>query len=1412
MNTTLGLDLGTNSIGWAIRDTSENENQIIKKGVLTFDKGVGEEKGIEFPKVKKRTESRGKRRNYQAEKYRKWELLEFLIKKDMCPLTLVELDQWRKYKKGQPRQYPKTKEFIEWLRFDFNGDGKPDFHLFSKDKHESYYIFRTMAVSNDENAKKVFADNPHILGRVFYQLVQRRGFKGRDEEEAKTMLEGSKKTGTPGRNEIEDFIKEYKSLGAALYHFQKETGNRIRERYNLRKDYENELKLICKIQGLDQNFYNKLQKAIIWQRPLRTQKGLIGICTYEKNKKRAPVSHPLYEEYRTLVFINNLKIKQPDGWELEDYLQQKIYPLFYKASNDFKLSSIINQLKKDGAKMESRFNERPKTKVLSAKLLNSFQELLGENWKDDYNWNSINKRPSQAVKKDDNKYSFEDIWHILFTFDSQEKLEEFGRTKLNLSDDGALKFSKIKLQQGYATLSLSAIKKIIPYLRKGIIYSKAVYLANIHKVLGKDEITDGSIGYFLSEIDKIIDETDTEKRLNNVVNSLIQDESIKFDSYTIEDDRELDASEKRLVNQKLLDELGSKTWEEYKQEEKEFANRYVAEKFREYLKNRKSGFLEQPRLHDRIFHWLQETYDIPKENKKHLWHPSEQEKYPNAEEYHEIELKGDTIYIKDSELSTFLRRNPSAEQEAISLKLLGSPEPISKGFKNPMALKTLYNLRHLLNYLLQTNQIDEDTRIVVEIARELNDANKRKAIEKWQAERERENIAYKETIDEINKECNTNFDTQNMTLIHKIRLWEEQNRICLYTGNPIAMCDLLDGNKYDFEHTIPASLSFDNELKNLTISETTFNRTIKKKQIPTQLPNYKETVTLNGIQYAAIEPRIQFLKDKVDHYENLFDDWLKKTKYASDKEYKDYCIQMRHYIKFDLDYWRKKLDTFTIEEYKAGWKNSQLRDTQTMTKYALPYLKTVFKKVEVQKGNVVNAFKEIYSIKLSSDRKDRTKHSHHAIDAAILTLIPKFSVRDSILEKYNEEKDNHTGKTYHEEPKNWDNFKPSYILNFEKETLINNQPDFKTLTPTFKKVRKRGKIQYVTFIDENGKKHFKLDDNGKKIPLIAKGDSIRGQLHGESFYGAIKQPKRDEDNKILFDGEAKMILDETISLVIRKDLIYKKDANSSGFTSIKEIKDKIVDKAVGEIIEKQVNKEIANGGNLKSALEKGIWMLNKKGEKVNKIRHIRCFESLKYETAAKVHEHNFESDKEYKRTTLAQNGENVFCLFYKGKVGGKEERTIDIIGIFDLAKISVKNEDELYRIPLFNTTEIGRGKKKTTIPLYHILKAGQKVLFYKEEMAELKELTQSELSERLYKAYQFEKGKGGIKIKLKHHLIAGANTEISKNLDKSYKEANPFSLDGPYQPLLRLSSSNWDFAIEGKDFEMNLDGSIKFNF
>ena len=63
MKKVLGIDLGSNSTGWAIRNLDLRDNQIEDFGVITFEKGVASEKGNEFPKVQKRTESRGKRRN-----------------------------------------------------------------------------------------------------------------------------------------------------------------------------------------------------------------------------------------------------------------------------------------------------------------------------------------------------------------------------------------------------------------------------------------------------------------------------------------------------------------------------------------------------------------------------------------------------------------------------------------------------------------------------------------------------------------------------------------------------------------------------------------------------------------------------------------------------------------------------------------------------------------------------------------------------------------------------------------------------------------------------------------------------------------------------------------------------------------------------------------------------------------------------------------------------------------------------------------------------------------------------------------------------------------------------------------------------------------------------------------------------
>lgn len=1417
MEKILGIDLGSNSIGATLRDTSLRDNQFSEKIVMTFDKGVGEVKGIEIPLVKARTEARGKRRNYQAEKYRKWELLKFLIEKNMCPLSENELNDWKHYKKGVGRRYPQSEKFIQWLRFDFNGDGKPDFELFGFDKHESYYLFRMLVVSEDEKNKKVFNENPQILGRILYQLVQRRGYRGRDDEdeEAKTILKGSEKNKTEGAEVIVPYIKKYKTLGAALYHLQKEKNVRIRKRYNLRTDYDQELKEICSVNNLDEDTYKRLWKAIIWQRPLRSQKGLIGVCTFEKNKARCPISHPLYEEFRTWVFINNLKIDLPESIEKNKYLKESIYPLFYNASRDFKLSSIDKKLKKDKGFIKARF--ALETKVVSCSLLNNFEKILGKEWKENYGWNNTLQNESKNCT-----YSFEDIWHVLFTFDSKEKLKEFAISKLKLDEENAEKFSKIKLQQGYATLSLSAIKKILPYLYQGFIYSEAVYLANMPKVLGMKELTIDVIQHFSEEFKKIKKRQNQDKQLSEIVNSLISNQLNSEHRFGMDANYQLDQDDHKTILNKIIDIVGDKSWQEMSLEEQQQLSSYVSGKYLTFLQkpiNAQKGdlFIKSERLHDKVFNWLKTTYNIVDGNKSKrlLWHPSEQETYDKALSHQKFLVDGKEYFIPEENVEKFLKRFPSAIEQDFKIELLGNPIPLSNGFKNPMALRTLHELKKLINYLLQTGKIDNDTRIIIEIARELNDANMRKAIERYQREREKENDEFKKKIKEIIEEFNLNIDVNDKDIVDRYRLWIEQNQMCLYTGKMIGCKELFDGSKYNYEHTIPASISFDNELKNLTIADIYYNMNIKGNRIPYDCPNYDKDETINGVEYTAIKPRLKFMEEKVEHLESLLDEWINKTKFASTKDIKDACIQRRHLIKFDLNYWRKKLNSFTEKEYKAGWRNSQLKDTQIVTKYALPYLKTIFKKVEVQKGSVTAAFREIYKIQPRLEKKQRTKHSHHAIDAAVLTLIPPAAIRDKILLRYNEEKDKNPNNTYHEKPRNWTNFETHFVLSIEDEVLNNYQPQNRMLNDSFKNVRKRGKQQYVRYRDANNQWHFKLDEEGKKIPLIAKGDTFRGQLHKESFFAAIKLPEVEEHNGKFIpqtDGDGNFIFQINEK---RKDNLFfvKREESLSSFTKMEDF-DIVIDPNLRQYLKREIKDRINKGKTFSQAMSEPIWAFGKTTDKNNNpicpMRHIRT--KVKgggggFVTNPSVIKpiNSFVSKYDYKRSIYALNGETAICALYQETINDELERVILPYSILEMAKL--KNDRKLENMvsPYYEKTI---RKEQHLIPIYAILKTGQKVLFYKENINELKELTLKELGFRLYVIVKFE----GDKISFKFHINSMSEEDLKKEmkiLELPDTGASFFNFQHPI-PKLRLSKGNFNFAIEGKDFELMPDGKIVF--
>src|SRR5690606_13011639 len=225
----------------------------------------------------------------------------------------------------------------------------------------------------------------------------------------------------------------------------------------------------------------------------------------------------------------------------------------------------------------------------------------------------------------------------------------------------------------------------------------------------------------------------------------------------------------------------------------------------------------------------------------------------------------------------------------------------------------------------------------------------------------------------------------------------------------IKLTDLFNSNKVDFEHTIPRSKSFDNSLANLTVCYADYNRGIKNNQMPTELPNYET----ESHGYTAIKPRLEAWQKKVDDLFNQIDFWKAKSKKAMDKDEKDYAIRQRHLRQMNYHYWNNKLDRFTRTEVPQGFVNSQLVDTQIITKYAFHYLKTVFSKVDVIKGTQTAQFRKIYGVQPKEEAKDRGKHYHHAIDAAVLTLIPSARKREEILKKSYEFEEENRGKQYH---------------------------------------------------------------------------------------------------------------------------------------------------------------------------------------------------------------------------------------------------------------------------------------------------------------------------------------------------------------------------------------------------------------
>ena len=940
MERILGLDTGTNSLGWAIVNKHDDGHyELLDKGVDIFQEGVNREKGVESSKAAARTEKRALRVRYYRIRLRKIKLLHILSENHLCPpLSNEELSLWR-----HKKIYPKNELFMEWQATD-DRTGKNPYH------DRFVCLTQKLDLTNLQNR--------YMLGRALYHINQRRGFKSnrkdltKEDKDAGTVKEG-----------ISVLSQEIKAagctyLGEYFYHLY-EKGEKIRKHYTAREEhYLKEFTAICERQELDAELIGKLEHAIFYQRPLKSQKGLVGHCVFEPKKTKCPVSHPLFEEFRMLSFINSIKIQTPSDAvmrPLNDEERTKIKSLFYrKSKRNFDFADIAKKLAGKskyayyrGGNAPFLFNYFKDSNVSGCPVTASLRDLFGDDWLD-----SVKEVYDRVDGKTDLQI-INDIWSALFFYTDKDKLAEFGKRHLQLSDEDAKKFGAIPLDDGYASLSLKAIKKILPYLRRGMIYSHASFMGNLEEVL-PSEIWD--------------DPVHREEVIQELINTI--------SSYSKH-------SDDRTLEQCLKDHLSVK-------------------------------------------------YGVSDERLEKLYHPSMIEMYPKV---------------------------PQDENK------LGSPR--NNALRNPMAMRSLFQIRHTINQLLKEGKIDRNTTIHIEFARELNDANKRIALAQFTRDNQKEHDNCRKKIIELYKDATGQTIEPTETEILKYQLWEEQNHICIYTGRQIGITDFIGSNpSYDIEHTIPRSKGGDSTRMNLTLCSSKFNRDVKKTMLPTELPEHE-----------LILHRIEDWKKK---YEDL-DSQIRKIRTWSgmEKEQKDKKIQRRHLLQLQRDYWYGKYHRFEMTEVPEGFSRRQGVDISVISRYGRLYLKSFFDRVFIVKGLATSDFRKIWGIQDIYSKKERVNHVHHCIDAIVIACIGPHEY--SQLAEYYHDEENHewygTSKPHASLP--WNSFVAD-IKNIQNEIFVFHN--------TNDNVPKQGR-------------RIRRKDGTMSRPC----DSARVQLHLDTYYGAIEQ-------------------------------------------------------------------------------------------------------------------------------------------------------------------------------------------------------------------------------------------------------------------------------------------------------------------
>ena len=471
MDYRIGIDLGTNSLGWAaieLRDEGDGGEQDWRPGPM-IDMGVRIFSDARNPKDKssnaaQRRGPRGLRRNRDRRILRREAMLRELTAAGLFPGT------------------PAARKSLEVL---------------------DPWILRARAL--DERLA------PHEVGRALFHLQQRRGFKSNrkaDGEEDGAMFDAIQSAREAMRNDGAHTLGEL--MGRPRLEQARDNADpdapsapmpqaRVKASMNGSKmayDYYpdramilDEFESIWNAQAphypdlMTPEAHDRIRYVIEHQRPLKSQRA--GKCTFLPEEERAPKALPTAQYARILQDVNALRVGAPaDGKRpltseeraiLVAYLMK---PTNKTARRTFKaIRKRLNIPESQSFSHESRKRDHLVGDLTAARMMQD--EHYGSKWFD------LPRADQDAL--------------VLRLLDS-EQFDQFGPwaiEQFGLSEDRARGVFKTRLPDQHGKLSKSALDRLIPHLEAGRRYDEAAAAEfEDHRAPGTGEIFEDGLPYY----------------------------------------------------------------------------------------------------------------------------------------------------------------------------------------------------------------------------------------------------------------------------------------------------------------------------------------------------------------------------------------------------------------------------------------------------------------------------------------------------------------------------------------------------------------------------------------------------------------------------------------------------------------------------------------------------------------------------------------------------------------------------------------------------------------------------------------------------------------------------------------------------------------------------------------------------